>query len=162
MSKASERQPPVARCAQPAPPSGTPAEDSSGSGDPRPADDENSAALDAYIAAMVAAAPPLTSEQRDRLALLLNVRRRRLRLTRGSRARREPAPRKQALQRQAPRRPDEAAGALSRSSLPVVPARHQARGGQRRGLGDRDHVQDHHHRDALGPAQDSDERRQGV
>jgi len=42
---------------------------------PHPAAD-GEAALEAYVAAMAAAAPPLTSEQRDRLALLLRARHR--------------------------------------------------------------------------------------
>ncbi len=36
-------------------------------------DDDHETGLDAYIARLVDAAPPLTSEQRDTLALLLRV-----------------------------------------------------------------------------------------
>ena len=81
MSEATARQPPAARRARPAPPPGTPAEDSPGTSEPCPAKDGAAAALEAYVAAMVAAAPPLTGEQRDRLALLLRARQHRLRLT---------------------------------------------------------------------------------
>ena len=42
-----------------------------------PPDDDGEAGLDAYIARMVAAAPPLSSQQRDTLALLLRRPRRR-------------------------------------------------------------------------------------
>jgi hypothetical protein len=43
---------------------------------PRPPDDDrpDPSDLEAYVARMVAAAPPLTPEQRDRLALLFHVR----------------------------------------------------------------------------------------
>jgi hypothetical protein len=78
MSEATARQPPEARRARPAPPPDTPAGDSPGTGDPCPAEDDAAAALEAYVAAMVAAAPPLTSAQRDRLALLFHARRHRL------------------------------------------------------------------------------------
>jgi hypothetical protein len=106
MSEATSRQPPAARRARPAPPSDTSVEDSPGSGDSGPAEDDAATALEAYVAAMVAAAPPLTSEQRDRLALLFHTRRHRL----GPKA---PARRGRArlhgparvAQRQAPRRP---------------------------------------------------------
>jgi len=40
-------------------------------------EDDRDTGLDAYIARLVDAAPPLTSEQRDTLALLLRVPRRR-------------------------------------------------------------------------------------
>ena len=40
-------------------------------------EDDRDTGLDAYIARLVDAAPPLTSEQRDALALLLRVPRRR-------------------------------------------------------------------------------------
>jgi hypothetical protein len=42
---------------------------------PQPPDDDRPDSLDleAYVARMVAAAPPLTPEQRDRLALLFSV-----------------------------------------------------------------------------------------
>jgi hypothetical protein len=79
MSEATSRQPSAARRARPASPPGTSAEDPPGSGDSCPAEDDAAAALEAYVAAMVAAAPPLTSEQRDRLALLFHTRRHRLR-----------------------------------------------------------------------------------
>jgi hypothetical protein len=75
MSEATSRQPSAARRARPASPPGTSAEDPPGSGDSCPAEDDAAAALEAYVAAMVAAAPPLTSEQRDRLALLFHTRR---------------------------------------------------------------------------------------
>jgi len=42
-----------------------------------PPDDDGEAGLDAYIARLVAAAPPLSSQQRDTLALLLRRPRRR-------------------------------------------------------------------------------------
>lgn len=43
---------------------------------PRPPDDErpDPSDLDAYVASLVDAAPPLTPEQRDRLALLFSIR----------------------------------------------------------------------------------------
>jgi hypothetical protein len=74
MSEATARQPPEALRARSAPPPGTPAEDSPGSGDPCPADDDAAVTVEAYVAALVGAAPPLTGEQRDRLALLLRSR----------------------------------------------------------------------------------------
>ena len=42
-----------------------------------PPEDDRGTGLDAYVARLVDAAPPLTSEQRDTLALLLRVSRRR-------------------------------------------------------------------------------------
>ena len=70
MTRRAARQPPPARQAPSA--AGQPArcEDAGPQGDP-------GSDLDAYIAELVAAAPPLTSEQRDRLALILRVPRRR-------------------------------------------------------------------------------------
>jgi len=44
--------------------------DESGGHDGRP-DDDREASLDAYVARLVAAAPPLSGQQRDTLALLL-------------------------------------------------------------------------------------------
>jgi hypothetical protein len=163
MSEATSRQPAAARRARPAPPPDTSAGDSSGPGDSCPAEDDAAAALEAYVAAMVAAAPPLTSEQRDRLAVLFHTRPRRLRAkapTRRARA----CPARTGRGRATASAPaaGEGAGALTRSPLPVVPAGHQARGDQRGGPSDRHHVQDDHHRDAFGPAQEGDDRRQGV
>ena len=45
--------------------------------DGHPDDDDGEASLDAYIARLAAAAPPLSSQQRDTLALLLRRPRRR-------------------------------------------------------------------------------------
>lgn len=79
MSEATARQPPEARRTRPAPPTGTPAGDSLAPRDSCLVEDGAAPTLEEYVAAMVAAAPPLSSGQRDRLALLLHARRYRLR-----------------------------------------------------------------------------------
>lgn len=69
MMRRAARQPPPAHQAPPVACQARRCEDAEPQGDP-------GADLDAYIAELAAAAPPLTSEQRDRLALILRVPRR--------------------------------------------------------------------------------------
>jgi hypothetical protein len=69
MTRRAARQPPPARLAPPTAGQAARCEDAEPHGDP-------GADLDAYIAELAAAAPPLTSEQRDRLALILRAPRR--------------------------------------------------------------------------------------
>jgi hypothetical protein len=65
MTKRPARQPPASRRCPP-PATGTREEQPPGDGQTGPGAD-----LDAHIARLVADAPPLTSEQRDQLALIL-------------------------------------------------------------------------------------------
>jgi hypothetical protein len=69
MTRRAARQPPPARQALPVPGQAPPGEEAGPGGDA-------AADLDAYVAELVAAAPPLASEQRDRLALILRASRR--------------------------------------------------------------------------------------
>jgi hypothetical protein len=70
MTRRAARQPPPARHAPPTTGQAARRQDAEPRSDP-------GTDLDAYIAELAAAAPPLTSEQRDRLALILRVPRRR-------------------------------------------------------------------------------------